>query len=124
MFDLYKPYQDATSLPIEITSPWYNKDQWVMPAVSASAVLDTAGQVHVGLANLDPNKPATISATLTGVTASGVGGRIITAPAINSINTFDQPNTVVPQPFTGAQLNNGTLTVMLPPKSVVMLDLR
>jgi alpha-N-arabinofuranosidase len=30
----------------------------------------------------------------------------------------------VPTAFTGAQLGGGTLTVTLPPKSVVMLDLR
>ncbi|WP_294392508.1 alpha-L-arabinofuranosidase C-terminal domain-containing protein [uncultured Sphingomonas sp.] len=123
VFDLYKPYQDATSLPITLTSPWYNKDQYVMPAVSASAVRDTGGKVHVSLANLDPGKPATVTAALSGVTASAVTGRIITAPAIDSINSFERPDTVVPRAFSAAQLNGGTLTVTLPPRSVVMLDL-
>ena len=95
-----------------------------MPAVSASAVRDKAGVVHVGLANLDPNRPHTVTATLRGVTAGGVSGRILTAPAINSLNSFDAPNAVTPAPFSGAQVNGGTLTVTLPPKSVVMLDLR
>lgn len=124
VFAMYKPYMDATVLPVELKSPWYNKDQWVMPAVSASAVRDKAGVVHVGLANLDPNRPHTVTATLNGVAASGVAGRILTAPAINSLNSFDQPNTVAPAPFTGTQVNGGALTVTLPPKSVVMLDLR
>ena len=91
---------------------------------SASAVRDKAGQVHVGMANSDPNRSITVSTTLTGVTASGVTGTIVTAPTMTAINTFDQPNTVVPTAFTGAQLGGGTLTVTLPPKSVVMLDLR
>ncbi len=124
VFKMYKPYMDATVLPIELKTPWYNKDKWVVPTVSASAVRDKAGQVHVGMANSDPNRSITVSTTLTGVTASGVTGTIVTAPTMTAINTFDQPNNVVPTAFTGAQLGGGTLTVTLPPKSVVMLDLR
>jgi alpha-N-arabinofuranosidase len=39
-------------------------------------------------------------------------------------NTFDAPDAVKPAPFSGASLANGNLTVELPPKSVVMLDVR
>ncbi|WP_205412194.1 alpha-N-arabinofuranosidase [Sphingomonas crusticola] len=124
VFKMYKPWQDATNLPIELKSPWYNKGEWTMPGVSASAVRDKAGQVHIGLANLDPNKPATVSTTLAGISAASVSGTIITASAMNAINSFDQPNVVVPQTFTGAQVAGGTLTVTLPPKSVVVLDLQ
>ncbi|AUW59639.1 alpha-N-arabinofuranosidase [Sphingobium sp. SCG-1] len=124
VFAMYKPYMDGTVLPIEIKSPWYGKDQWTMPAVSASAVRDKAGQVHVALANLDPNKEMTVSTTLAGVTASAVSGKVLTAPAVNSLNSFDKPDTVTPADFNGARLDGGTLTVTLPPKSVVMLDLR
>jgi len=124
VFQLYKPFQDATQLPIEIRSSWYNKDQWTMPAVSASAARDKTGQVHVALANLDPNQPATVSAKLAGLSATSVSGHIITAPAMDTVNTFDKPNGVVPQAFTGATLSADGLTVTLPPKSVVMLDLR
>jgi len=124
VFQMYRPWQDATNLPIELKSPWYNKDEWTMPAVSASAVRDKAGQVHVGLSNLDPNKSQTVSAKLAGLTATTVSGRIITAPAMNAVNSFNQPNTVVPQPFAGARIDGDMLTVTLPPKSVVMLDLK
>ena len=95
-----------------------------MPAVSASAARDKTGQVHVALANLDPNQPATVSAKLAGLLATSVSGHIITAPAMDTINTFDKPNGVVPQAFTGATLSADGLTVTLPPKSVVMLDLK
>src|SRR6187402_2457183 len=83
VFQLYKPFQDATQLPIEVKSSWYNKDEWTMPAVSASAARDKAGIVHVALANMDPNQPASVSARLAGLTATSVSGRIITAPAMD-----------------------------------------
>ena len=124
VFKMYKPYMDGKVLPIELTSPWYNKNQWTMPAVSASAVRDTAGVVHVALANADPDQRMTVSATLTGLTATSATGQVLTAPAINALNSFDAPNTVVPAAFNGAQVSGGTLTVTLPAKSVVMLELK
>jgi alpha-N-arabinofuranosidase len=124
VFEMYKPWQDATVLPIDIQSPWYAKDQYTMPAVSGSAVKGKDGKVHVGLSNLDPNQTNTVTVKLDGLSASGVTGRILTASAINSHNTFDAPETVKPVAFTGAQVSGGTLTVALPPKSVVVLELQ
>jgi len=124
VFEMYKPYMDATVLPIDIKTPWYSKDEFVMPAVSGSAVRDKAGKVHVGLSNLDPNRPMTVSAKLDGLTEGTVSGRILTAGAMNAHNSFDAPNVVKPVPFTDARIDGGVLTVTLPPKSVVMLDLQ
>ena len=124
VFEMYKPWQDATVLPIDIATPWYAKDKFTMPAVSGSAVKAKDGKVHVGLSNLDPNQSNTVTVKLDGLNAAGVSGRILTAPAINSHNSFDAPETVKPVAFTGAQVSGGTLTVTLPPKSVVVLDLQ
>ena len=124
VFHMYKPYMDATVLPVEVKSSWYHKEGHVMPSVSASAVRDKAGVVHVALANLDPNNEAPVTVSLAGVSASGVTGTVLTAPAMTALNSFDAPDTVVPVAFSGAKLDGGTLTVTLPAKSVVMLDLR
>nr|WP_295660930.1 alpha-L-arabinofuranosidase C-terminal domain-containing protein [Polymorphobacter sp.] len=124
VFAMYKAYMGATVLPLELKSPWYNKDRWTMPAVSASAVRDSGGVVHVGLANLDPNHAMTVSVRLPGLAATTVGGRILTAPAMTAINTFDRPDAVKPAAFTGAALAGDGLRVTLPAKSVVMLDLK
>jgi alpha-N-arabinofuranosidase len=124
VFDLYKPWQGATSLPIQVTSPWYHKDEVAVPAVSASAVRDTAGQVHVALVNLDPNRAMPVSVALAGLQATQASGRIITGTAMDAHNSFDAPDTVVPQPFTGAQVAGGNLTLTAPAKSVLVLDLR
>ncbi|WP_329959242.1 alpha-N-arabinofuranosidase [Sphingomonas sp. Leaf21] len=124
VFDMYKDYQDATVLPVDVQSRWYNKDQWVMKAISASAVRDKAGVVHVGLTNVDPNQAATVSVKLDGLNAAQVSGRILTGATMDAHNTFDAPNQIAPQPFQGASLSGGLLTVQIPAKSVVMLDLR
>ncbi|WP_394654126.1 alpha-N-arabinofuranosidase [uncultured Sphingomonas sp.] len=123
VFRMYLPFQDATAIPVELKSPWYNKDQWVMPSVSASAARGTDGLVRVALTNVDPNKPASVSTTLTGVTATAVEGEILTG-AIGAHNSFDQPDAVKPAAFTGASVAGSTLNVTLPPASVVVLILR
>jgi len=123
VFRMYLPFQDATAIPVELTSPWYNKDQWVMPSVSASAARGTDGLVRVALTNVDPNRPVSVSTTLTGVTASTVEGEVLTG-TIGAHNTFDQPDAVRPAAFTGASVAGGTLNVTLPPASVVVLTLR
>jgi alpha-N-arabinofuranosidase len=124
VYDLYKPWQGATSLPITLTSPWYHKDEVAVPAVSASAVRDTAGQVHVALVNLDPNRAMPVTVSLAGLQATQANGRIITGTAMDAHNSFDAPDVVTPQPFAGAQVTGGTMTVTLPAKSVLVLDLR
>jgi alpha-N-arabinofuranosidase len=123
VFHMYKPFQDATFLPVEVKSPWYNKDQWVVPSVSATAARGTDGLVHVALVNTDPNRPATVSAALSGVSATTVEGQVLTG-SIQAHNSFDAPEAVKPAPFTGAALANGSLSATLPPASVVVLTLR
>jgi alpha-N-arabinofuranosidase len=124
VFAMYKPYMDGTVLPIDIKSSWYNKDQWTMPSVSASAVRGKDGVVRIALSNLDPNKATSVSATLPGVAAQTVTGQVLTAPTMTALNTFDAPNAVAPTAFNGARLSGGNLSVSLPPMSVVMLELK
>jgi alpha-N-arabinofuranosidase len=123
-FEMFKVHQGATSLPLTLTTPDYVFGSEKIPAVSASASRDAAGRIHVSLVNTNPHETITVTAALTGVKASAVTGRILTAPAVTSHNTFDQPDAVVPAAFTGATLAGTTLTVALPAKSVVVLELQ
>lgn len=123
-FEMFKAWQDATALPFEIDSPWYSVQGANMPAVSASAVRDKDGRIHVGLVNVDPNHPVTITAKLSGAVPGSVTGRVLTAVATNSHNTFEQPGEVKPTAFSGATISGGVLKAVLPAKSLVMLDLQ
>ena len=55
---------------------------------------------------------------------SGVAGRLLTAETMGAHNTFEQPAAVQPVEFKGAKLSDGMLTIQLPSKSVVVLELR
>ncbi len=61
---------------------------------------------------------------LQGVQASSARGQILTAPTLRSLNNFTAPDMVAPAEFTGARVSGGTLSVTLPPKSVVVVALQ
>jgi alpha-N-arabinofuranosidase len=125
VFDFYTVHHDAVLLPIHVASAGrYAFDGDSVPALSASASRDRQGVVHVTMSNLDPNQARTVETELRGMTARAATGRILTAPSITSLNTFEQPDAVRPAPFDGARVADGRLTVTLPPRSVVVLELR
>ncbi len=123
VFEMYTVHQDATALPVTLTTPDYAFGDSKVPAVSASASRDAAGKVHVSLANAHPHAAITVACTITGHRAAKVTGRVLTAAAMDAHNTFAAPDTVKPAPFTGATLTGDQLTVTLPAKSVVVLEL-
>ena len=124
VFEMFRVHQDATSLPVELTSPDYQYGADKIPALSASASRDKAGVVHLSLVNVGSDKPVTLACVLAGVSAKAVTGRILTGAAATAHNTFDAPHTVEPAAFTGASLAGDKLSVTLPPMSVVVLTLQ
>jgi alpha-L-arabinofuranosidase len=124
VFELYTVHHDATLLPISLTASSYEFEGQSIPAVSASASRDAAGRIHITLANLDPTRARTVQTELRGARVTGVTGRVLTAAAMNAHNTFERPTSVQPAEFLGTRLSGSTLTIELPAKSVVMLELR
>lgn len=124
VFHMYKPFQDAVSLPIDIRTGTYAYDTWSVPQVSASAARATDGSIVIGLTNLDPHTPASVSAVINGAQVGKVQGEVLTADAMDAHNTFEKPETIHPVAFDGARLDGNRLRVQLPPKSVVVLKLR
>jgi len=124
VLEMYKVHQDATLLPLDLQSDDYTFGEQSIPALSASASRDQAGRIHLSLCNLDPTQAADVACELRGVQVSHVAGRVLTADAMTAHNTFDQADNVHPVPFEDARLDGGTLRAQLPPKSVVVFELR
>jgi alpha-N-arabinofuranosidase len=49
---------------------------------------------------------------------------VLTSEAMDAHNTFENPNALHPEAFTGARLDSHRLDVTLPAKSVVVLKLQ
>ncbi|MCL1934426.1 MAG: alpha-N-arabinofuranosidase [Candidatus Azobacteroides sp.] len=123
VYYLYKVHQDATLLPVSVTSDAYEMNGKKIDAINVSASKDASGKIHITLVNIDPNKAQTIDTELQGFTAKKVTGKILTSAKINDCNTFDKPNTVNVKDFNGAELSDGKLNITLPSQSVVMLEI-
>ena len=122
VFLMYKPFRGATQLPVEVSSPVYQRGEMSVPVVHASAARGTDGSVHIALANLDPHRAIELRiAVAGGATAGKVSGEILTAAQMNAINTFDQPRAVKPAAFKAGRVKDGRVTVVLPAKAVVVL---
>jgi alpha-N-arabinofuranosidase len=123
VYRLYKVHQEATLLPVLLTSDKYELNGKKIDAVNASASRDASGKIHITLVNIDPNKVQTVETELRGVTAKKVSGKVLTSAKINDHNTFENPNTVVVKDFKDAKLSGGKLNITLPAKSVVLLEI-
>jgi len=121
VFKMYLPFQDSTFVPVSFDAGKYTHGDVTLPRVDAIAAKDSSGKLWLAITNLDPNQPAEIEASVAGVSAKSVSGETLTAPKVDSVNTFDAPNTVVPKPFS-AKVQNGKLLLKLEPKSVTVVS--
>jgi alpha-N-arabinofuranosidase len=124
VFDLYKVHQDAKLLPVNFNSPDYSLDDKKIPALNISASQDSTGLVHLSLVNLDANKKITVRTTIVGIKWNTVQGQILGSQNLTDVNTFDNPNKVHIQKFSGARKEGSELVVDLPAKSIVTLELK
>jgi alpha-N-arabinofuranosidase len=119
---MYLPFQDATFVPVELEAGEYRHGGHVLPRVDAVAVRAADGSLHLALVNLDPDRPARLRVALPSARFTRAAGEVLTAPNVNTVNTFDAPDAVVPRPIAGA-VEGGAVTVSLPGKSVAVLRL-
>jgi alpha-L-arabinofuranosidase len=124
VLEMYNVHQDATNLPLSITTQNYTFGKESLPAVSVSASKDKAGLVHISLVNIDMNKAQEITINVRGIKSKTVTGRILTSEKVQDHNTFDNPNKIKPVAFNSTKLNGDELKITLPPVSVVVLELK
>jgi alpha-N-arabinofuranosidase len=122
VYKMYVPFQDATFVPIDYDPGTIHNNGITLPRMDAIAAKDATGKLWIEITNLDPEKPLSINAALAGLKATTAKGETLTAPAVDSINTFDAPGAVVPKPVS-ATVKDGRLTLTVEPKSITVLSI-
>ena len=122
VFHMYVPFQDATFVPVTYDAGTYTMGKVTLPRVDAVAARDKAGKVWIAVTNLDANKPVIFSVSVAGFKASKATGQTLSAPKLDSVNTFDAPNTVTPKAVS-AKVTAGKLSMTVAPASVTVLGL-
>jgi alpha-N-arabinofuranosidase len=121
VFKMYVPFQDSTLVPVSFDAGTYTHGNITLPRVDAIAAKDKAGKLWLAVTNIDPDRPAEIEVSLAGIAAKSATGETLTAPKVDSVNTFDAPNAVVPKPIS-ATVQGGKVTLNLEPKSVTVIS--
>lgn len=123
VYKMYLPFQDATFVPVSLDKGVYTQGDITLPRVDAIAARDTQGKLWLAVTNLDPSRPAKISANVAGSKSGSAKGQVLTAARVDAVNTFDAPGVVVPKPYSAKAGAKG-LDLDIPAKSVVVVQLQ
>jgi alpha-N-arabinofuranosidase len=85
--------------------------------------MDDEVKIHVSICNLNPLKDTEVDIDIRGITVKSITGKVLTAEAINAMNTFDECNKVKIDVLKNAQLKNNHAGCKIPSKSVVVLEI-
>lgn len=125
VFKMYKVHHDATLLPSSVQSENYSVENESIPSISASASKDAAGNIHVTISNLNPNKALEVTCDLRGMSKVAFGkGSIVTGEKINSYNDFGKKEEITLADFSDVKVDGNIVSVKMPSKSVVMVELK
>ena len=137
VFEMYTPFQEATYLPLDLESEvmavsrgYYKEKKKALdegyrpcPMLSASAAKTQDGSIVLAVTNVSLDKDQTIDFQLDGFNAKSVSGRILTSKKVDDYNDFQNPNVVAPKAYKDAQVKKGVVTVKVPAKSIVVLNI-
>ncbi|AJP72508.1 alpha-N-arabinofuranosidase [Sphingomonas hengshuiensis] len=121
VFKMYLPFQDATFVPATFDAGTYKEGDVTLPRIDAIAARDTGGKLWIAVTNLDPRNPAQVRASVAGVKLRSVSGQLLTAPRVDSVNSFAAPNAVAPKPYSAKASGDG-ITLEVPAKSVLVVQ--
>ncbi|HEY4966067.1 MAG TPA: alpha-L-arabinofuranosidase C-terminal domain-containing protein, partial [Puia sp.] len=123
VMEMYNVHQNAMMIPVTWENIFYTEGADSLPALSASASRDSTGLTHISLVNVDPDQKHLVRIRWQGAAMKLDSGRILHSSDIQDHNSFDDPEKIKPQTFTGASVHENILNVELPPASVVVLTL-
>ena len=123
IFKMYSVHQDATLIPVNLETGKYEFDGKSVPAVNASASIKD-GVVSITLCNLNPNNEEKVEIDLTGQKITSSIGQIVTSASMNDYNDFGIAEKVTLKSFDVKKPKNGKLSIELPAKSVVLVQLK
>lgn len=124
VYDLYQGHQQGQSLRLFADAPlisFHDKDGNLssVPGITGSASLKD-GMLTVSLVNTSATDAQEARLQLRGGAVSSAAARVLAAPDIHAVNTFEAPDTVAPQP-TAVRLSDGDLFLALPAASVTVV---
>lgn len=123
VFEMYNVHQNAMLIPLGLKTSNYVFNGESVPAVNGSASITSQGVIHISLCNVNPNESEKVTINVENFINQKVKARILTTKEMNALNSFENPNNVVPVEFIDFKFAAGNLEVNLPAKSVIVFEL-
>jgi alpha-N-arabinofuranosidase len=122
VFKMYVPFQDAAFIPVTFDGGAYTRGSVSLPRVDAIAARGADGKLLLEITDLDAETPVAIEADFAGITATSAKAETLTGDAVDSVNSFESPNVVVPKP-AAVKIQNGRLSLTAAPRSVTVVSI-
>lgn len=125
VFDMYQYHQDSTLLETHYISEKYEYKNESLDSMSVSASANGQGKVHVTITNIDPQKDLKTKIELEDGTIKEVVATILRGEAMDSHNTFENRERVIPQLYTGYSIKSkNEVEFVLPSLSVLAVSIQ
>jgi alpha-N-arabinofuranosidase len=122
VYKMYVPFQDSTFVAVKFDAGSYKHGDLSLPRVDALVAKSKDGKLWVEVTNVDPNQSVEIELNVNGVQARSATGETLTAPKVDSVNSFEAPDAVAIKPVS-AKIQKGKLILNLEPKSVTVFSI-
>ena len=118
VFSLYKNHRGGALLP----SQWESGEAGGLPRLSGSASIKN-GAVTLTVVNTGARSPVEATIALPSMQIESASARQMSAPALSTRNTFEDPETVTPQTVS-ADAASDSLLMTFPPASITAISIR
>jgi len=124
-FEMFSKRREGIALRPIVNGPRYvSASHGEVTYVDSSAILGD-GVLHLFLTNRSLDEQATVTVQIADrPIVAVIDGELLTGPAPQAANSFEQPDLIAARPFTRAQIADGQATLSLPPLSVAALTLK
>lgn len=123
VFRMYRPFQDATPYPVDISAPQIKTPEGSFPALSVTAAKAKDGGLYIAMTNMALNEAHNLTLDLGTKRIRRVSGEILTHAEMDAHNRPGEPEKVSPVRFTGASVKGSTVSLNLPAKSIIVVRL-
>ncbi len=124
-FEMYARRREGTSLQVATHGPEYDSQSYGTAYMVDSSAILSDDKLHVFATNRSLNEVARVEVDLAdGQIVALENGELLTGPAPEAANSWEQPKTISPQAFATPEFVNGQAVFELPPLSLAALTFR
>ncbi|KLU70173.1 MAG: hypothetical protein RHS_3994 [Robinsoniella sp. RHS] len=122
VFHMYQCHQDAVLLESHIDTDQIGlEEEFLVPNLTESVSEDKNGKMHLTITNLSIEEAYQIDTIIAGRSVEKAVGKIL-VNEMHAMNTFDEPETVKVQNFDDIQITGQGISFVIPPCSVVHIE--